>query len=282
MWLQINCLPFANIVVEEESMLSTVIRAAIIIGAGFPLLLVGARLASRSIGKRAGPQAAFIASKAIVYIGSVLIILTILLQLGFNLTAILGAAGVATFAFTFAAQTSLSNLISGLFILWEQPFKVGDMVLINGTRGAVLSIDLLSVKMRTLDNLFVRVPNQSIIQSQVTNITRFPIRRMDVNVGVAYKEDVARILRILREIADANPFALDEPEPVIIFQEFGDSSLKFFMGVWFEKSNFLKLKNSIMQDIKERFDAENIEIPFPHLTLYAGSVTDPFPIKKIS
>jgi small-conductance mechanosensitive channel len=74
---------------------------------------------------------------------------------------------------------------------------------------------------------------------------------------------------------------LDEPEPLVIFLNFGDSALEFLFAVWFVKTDFLKLRNSIMQEIKERFDAEGIEIPFPHRTLYTGSVTEPFPVKVV-
>ncbi len=258
------------------------IRALVVLLIGITIVIACSRLARKWVTKRHTVQGGFIAGKIINYVGVIFVLMTVLLQLGFNLTAVLGAAGVATVAISFAAQTSLSNLISGLFILWEQPFKVGDMILVNNTRGAVLSIDLLSVKLRTLDNLFIRVPNTSIIQSQVTTITRFPIRRMDLNLGVAYKEDVEHVMAVLKDVADKNPYCLDEPSPVVIFNNFGDSALEFFMGMWFERSNFLNLKNSIMADIKKRFDEEGIEIPFPHRSLYTGSVTDPFPIRIVN
>jgi small-conductance mechanosensitive channel len=103
---------------------------------------------------------------------------------------------------------------------------------------------------------------------------------MDLTIGVAYKEDVAKVMQVLKELAAANPLVLDEPTPLIMFDTFGDSSLNFRFGLWFEKSNFLKLRNSIMQEIKARFDAEGIEIPFPHITLYSGSQTAPFPVEQ--
>lgn len=257
-------------------------RALIVLVVGAGLVWIGSRSLGRICKKRHSEQAGFIVSKVVNYVGFLLILLTTMVQLGFNLTTVLGAAGIATLGISIAAQTSLSNLISGLFLLWEQPFKVGDVIMVDGTRGIVLSIDLLSVKMRTLDNLYVRVPNSSIIQTQVTTITRFPIRRMDLNIGVAYKEDIKHVMAVLRDLADKNPFSLDEPEPLILFLDFGDSSLNFLFGLWFEKTNFLKLKNTIMAEIKERFDAEGIEIPFPHRSLYTGSVTDPFPIRIVN
>ena len=198
--------------------------------------------------------------------------------MGFKLTALLGAAGIAGIAIGFASQTSVSNIISGLFLISEKPFEVGDLIKVDDTKGNVLSIDLLSVKLRTLDNQLVRIPNESLIKNQVTNITRFPIRRFDINVGVAYKEDVSRVREVLLDIAKNNPYCLDEPEPLVLFLNFGDSALEFLFAVWFVKTDFFKLRNSVMQDIKERFDAEGIEIPFPHRTLYTGSVTEPFPV----
>lgn len=251
--------------------------AILVIGLGIVLLL--SRLSMRLLKRNFSPHHLLLAQKSILYAGIVLVVCTVLIHLQVNLTAVLGAAGIITVAIGFAAQTSLSNLISGLFLLGERPFEVGDMIIVNGTRGIVLSIDLLSVKLRTLDNLFVRLPNESLIKSEVTTVTRFPIRRMDINIGVAYKEDVGRVIQILKEIADANPNSLNEPVPLVIFKDFGASSLDFLLGVWFEKSKYLDLKNSIMQQIKKRFDDEGIEIAFPHLTVYAGSETEPFPIK---
>jgi small-conductance mechanosensitive channel len=142
----------------------------------------------------------------------------------------------------------------------------------------VQSIELLSTKLRTFDNKYVRIPNETLIKSEVTNITRFPIRRLDILLGVAYKENIGRVVDVLKEIADKNPNCLDEPEPIIVFRSFGDSAQELLFGVWFAKEDFIQLRNSIYQEIKERFDQEGIEIPFPHRTIYTGATTDPFPV----
>lgn len=259
--------------------LNTILYALGILCVGLGIVFLLSRLLTRSLKQRLSPHHLLLAQKSLLYLGIVLVICTVLIHLQVNLTAVLGAAGIATVAIGFAAQTSLSNLISGLFLLGERPFEVGDLIVVGTTRGVVLSIDLLSVKLRTLDNLFVRMPNETLIKAEVTTVTRFPIRRMDINIGVAYKENVANVVRVLKEVADANPNSLTEPEPLVLFKDFGASSLEFLLGVWFEKSKFLDLKNSIMREIKERFDQEGIEIAFPHLTVYAGSETPPFPVK---
>jgi small-conductance mechanosensitive channel len=154
------------------------------------------------------------------------------------------------------------------------------VIKIGTISGTVYSIDLLSIKIKTFDNLLIRIPNQTVISSEVTNITRFPIRRMDFEIGVAYKEDLGKVKSILEQVARENPLCLDEPEPLIVFQRFGSSSIDILFGIWFEKSTFLKVKNSVFQEIKAAFDREGIEIPFPHVSIYTGEDTKPFPLKK--
>jgi small-conductance mechanosensitive channel len=179
-------------------------------------------------------------------------------------TALLGAAGIVGIAVGFASQTSVSNIISGLFLISEKPFAMGDVIKIGGTTGIIQSIDLLSIKIRTFDNLFVRIPNEKILSSEVTNITRFPIRRLDVVFQVDYGQDLGRVHDILAEIARANPWCLDEPEPVIVLSEFKDSGIEVLLGLWFSKSDFLQLKNSIMQDVCRRFADEEVRFAHPN------------------
>jgi small-conductance mechanosensitive channel len=255
-----------------------VLTVGVYVLCAFVLVYTIAFAASRLLLNRQSPHYAQLLRKLVFYIGSTIILVSVLLELGINLTGILATAGVATVAIGFAAQTSLSNLISGLFLIGEKPFQIGDLIRVSEVTGVVESIDLLSIKLRTLDNQFVRIPNESMIKNPVTTITRYPIRRMDLDIGVAYKEDVGRVFDILRDLAHRNPYALDDPEPLILFNTFGDSALQFKFGLWFEKSNFLNLRNSIMRDIKERFEREGIEIPFPHVTLCTGSGTGPFPV----
>lgn len=174
-------------------------------------------------------------------------------------------------ALGFASQTSASNLISGLFLIGEQPFKLGDTIKVGNTTGEVLSIDLLSVKLRTFDNLYVRIPNESLIKSEMTNLTRFPIRRFDLQLGVAYKENIAQVRQLMLQVADNNPLCLDEPAPMFLFLGFGDSALNIQLSVWSKRENFRDLRNSLQEEIKQAFDLAGIEIPFPQRTVHLSS-----------
>ena len=106
--------------------------------------------------------------------------------------------------------------------------------------------------------------------------------KLSEKIGIAYKEDVAKVWQVLLEVADKNPLCLAEPKPLIIFQGFGDSSIDLQYSVWVRRDEYLTLKNEIQMDIKAAFDQQDIEIPFPHRTLYAGSVTDPLPVNIVS
>jgi small-conductance mechanosensitive channel len=262
--------------------LQTLVVVLVVIVAGIVAIKILNTIAGRVTRRYLSQQYKMLVRKGIRYTGSVILLFIVLHLLGVKITALLGAAGIVGIAIGFASQTSMSNLISGLFMISEKPFEIGDVIKMGATVGIVLSIDLLSVKIRTFDNQYIRIPNEKLLGSELTNITRFPIRRMDINLGVAYKTDINHLKSVLQEIAAANPYCLDEPEPLIVFSNFGDSALEFLFGVWFFKTDYLNLKNSVMQEIKERFEREGIEIPFPHLSLYSGSVTDPMPIRIIN
>jgi small-conductance mechanosensitive channel len=212
----------------------------------------------------------------------ILVTISALDNIGIDLSILLGAAGIFTVALGFASQTSASNLISGLFLMIERPFSITDVIRVNDITGEVISIDLLSVKLRTFDNLFVRIPNESMIKSAVTTLTKYPIRRADLIIGIAYKEDIEKVRHILMDIAAKNLICLEEPAPVFIITGFGSSSIDIQFSVWAIRENFLTLRNSMYIEIKNTFDQQGIEIPFPHVSLYAGTATSPFPLSSTS
>jgi len=207
---------------------------------------------------------------------------TTLHQLGFQLGVVLGAAGVLSVAIGFASQTAASNIISGAFLIAEEPFQLGDVIEVDGIIGQVHAIDILSVKLRKFDNTVMRIPNEMLMKTPVLNRTKYPIRRIDFAIGVAYKEDTEVVRRILLEVADANPLVLEEPEPVFIYKGYGDSALELQFSVWSTQESFRELFRFFREEIKAAFDAHGIEIPFPHRSLYTGSVTDPFPIRLVT
>ncbi len=255
-------------------------------GAKFVVGYVVARLArgaiSRLLSAQTDAHQEILARRVIFYLVLGLFGASALAEVGFDLSILLGAAGILTVAIGFASQTSASNVISGLFLLGEKPFVVGDVIRVGSTTGEVLSVDLLSVKLRTFDNLFVRIPNETMIKAEIVNLQRFPIRRYDLQVGVAYREDMRAVREALTAVAEQNPLCLEEPAPLILFQGYGESSLNFQFSVWASQENFLAVRTIIPTEVKEAFDERGIEIPFPQRTLVPSSGGEPFPIRMVN
>lgn len=258
------------------------LRAGILVGLGLLIAPLASRLLARALRPRLGAHLLQLLRRIVFYGILALFLASALRELGFSLAVLMGAAGVLTVAIGFASQTTASNLISGLFLIGERSFEVGQTIRVGQTTGEVLSIDALSVKLRTMDNLLVRIPNETLIRSEVITLTRFPIRRFDLALGVAYKEDLQRVRQVLMKVAEANVHCLDEPAPLFIFTGFGESALNIQFSVWARQESFLTLRNTIAIDIKQAFDAHGIEIPFPHRTIYTGEVTKPMPIRMVA
>jgi len=255
------------------------IRIVFILIIGISSIQMIAFMLRRSLRKQLSPQRMMLITRTVVYTGYTGLVLIVVKEFNYDLTALFGAAGVVGIVIGVASQTSIGNIISGLFLVGEKSFEMGDVVKIGEKTGTVYSIDLLSIKIKTFDNLLIRIPNQSVISSELTNVTRFPIRRLDFQIGVAYKEDLRKVKTVLENVARNNPLCLEEPEPYILFQSFGDSSINITFGVWFEKANYTAVKNSVFIEIKEAFDREGIEIPFPHVSVYAGEASKPIAVQ---
>lgn len=257
---------------------AAVIKAMILILIGLFL----AKIISAAVGKifssRLSPYQYKWLRRLVFYTIFVLFLFAALQHLGFKLNVLLGAAGILTIAIGFASQTSVSNIISGLFLITEKPFVIGDSIKVNNVTGEVLSVDLLSIKIRTVDNTLVRIPNEVFIKSDIINLTKFPIRRFDLQLGIAYKENLGKVKKLLLQIADKNPLCLEEPKPFVMILGFGESAINLQFSVWSTKNNFSDLKNSIQEQVKIDFDEHHIEMPFPQMAISTASVTEPFPV----
>lgn len=203
-------------------------------------------------------------------------------ELGLDVGVLLGAAGLLTVAVGFASQTAASNLISGLFLMVERPFKIGSVVRVSDVQGEVLSIDFMSVSLRTFDNLLVRIPNETMLKSNVVNVTRFPNRRFDLKVGVAYKENLEAVKQLLLDVPKQVPLALVDPPPRLFMLGFGDSSVDLQLSVWAKQDDFFDMANSLYIEVKKALEQAGMEIPFPHVSVYAGEATKPIPVQLAS
>lgn len=251
------------------------LRSLVRAGATLILGLLLARLVSgwleRLLTRHTGKQQALLARRLVFYVMSGVVVVSTLAELGIDMTVLLGAAGVLTVAVGFASQTSASNLISGLFLLGERAFVIDDFIRVGTTMGRVVGIDMLSIKLQTFDNLLVRIPNEMLLKSEFTNLTHFPIRRLDIIVGLAYDTPVPRAIEVLLSVAEAHPHCLDEPQPLVHFLDFADSSLQLRLSTWTSTEHFWELGRLLRADIKAALDAAGLEIPFPQRTLHLAT-----------
>ena len=228
---------------------------------GFLVVNIVTFAVTRTIMRRMSEQSVMVVRKFILYSGLTVIVMIVLAQLGLDLGALLGAAGVAGIAIGIAAQASLSNVVAGMFLISENSFSIGDIIRINDHIGTVLTVDLLSVKIRTFDNTYVRVPNDSLIKTEVTNITRFPIRRLDVSFSVDIEAPVEKVRNTLLSIAEDNPLILDEPDALFMVKHFGPRGVEILFGVWLSRTDYLAVRNGLLSEIQRRFKSEHIAIP---------------------
>lgn len=241
---------------------------------GIPLLKGITYVVELLIKKRVNQQGRMIFNKVVFYTGYIVIFLYVLSLFGVDMKTLMGAAGIFGIAIGFASQTSVSNIISGLFMIGEQPFAVGDIIEVGGNRGTVMSIDLLSIKLRTFNNRLVRIPNENLIKMDVVNITRYPIRRIDITLSVHYDSDLRAVIQKLIDIANANEDILLNPEPLARVEQFGDSGIEVFFGAWVQRENYVDTKNELMLTIREEFKKEGIVIPYPHRTVIINKEDD--------
>ncbi|HEX4339300.1 MAG TPA: mechanosensitive ion channel family protein [Polyangiaceae bacterium] len=208
------------------------------------------RWVRRLVALRGDMQRALLVSRLVTWSFLALGLAGALEEMGFKLNAVLGAAGVLTVAVGFAAQTTLSNLISGFFLFGERPFRVGDLIEVDTLLGEVLSVDMMATTLRTPDNRFVRIPNELVLKTKVTNHTRFPLRRLDLTVALGHHEDFGAVRALLLDVADKNTLCLAEPAPTVFIASMGESSAQVQLWLWTRTDQLQALRASITAEIQ--------------------------------
>ena len=190
-------------------------------------------------------------------------ILVALSQVGISLGPALAGLGVAGFIVGFALQDTLGNFAAGGMILFYRPYDVDDFVEVAGTIGLVKKMTLVSTTINTFDNQTLIIPNSKIWGDVIKNVTAQKTRRVDLEFGVSYSDDVEKTERVLREIVESHEKVLTEPAPNIRLHTLGDSSVNFVVRPWTKTPDYWEVYWDITREVKMRFDREGISIPFP-------------------
>ena len=184
-------------------------------------------------------------------------------QLGIEIGPLLAGLGIAGFVVGFALQDTLSNFASGLMILVYRPYDVGDAIEAGGVIGAVNQMNLVSTMIMTFDNQLLVVPNNKIWGDVIRNITHQETRRIDMTFSIGYSDDIAKAEQVLAEIVASHEKVLEDPAPMIRLHELGDSSINFVVRPWSRTADYWDVYWDVTREVKRRFDAEGISIPFP-------------------
>ena len=198
---------------------------------------------------------------------------TVLAQFGFDVLSIVAGLGIVGIAVGFAAQSTLSNFIAGVTLLIERPFRIGDWVTINGQDGKVVKIALRTTWLRTRDNIFTMIPNDSVASSEIVNFSTEGAIRLNISVGIAYKERAEAARQIIMPILEQHPEVLQVADmmPKVMLSNLGDSSIDLTVQAWIGPDNLdvqPSIKAELLEQIKDALDHAGIEIPFPHLQLF--------------
>lgn len=182
-----------------------------------------------------------------------------------SFAAVIGAAGLGV---ALALQGSLANVAAGVSLALFRPFRVGDVVVLQGFTGVVKDIDLFTTRMDTFENRRIIIPNGKIFGDVIENITYNPVRRVEVPVGVEYSADLDRTRQVLIAAAEAVPGRVNDPAPTVVLNGLGASSVDWLVRVWCPKDDFLKVKDAATREVKGALDRAGIGIPFPQRVVH--------------
>jgi small conductance mechanosensitive channel len=195
-------------------------------------------------------------------------------QVGISLAPMLAGLGVAGFIVGFALQDTLGNFAAGAMILIYRPFDVDDFVEVTGASGLVKKMNLVSTTIATFDNQTLVVPNSKIWGDVIKNVTAQTERRVDLEFGIGYDDDIELAERVLLDVVTSHEKVLKDPEPMIHLHTLGDSSVNFIVRPWTKTENYWSVYWDIMREVKMRFDKEGISIPFPQTDVHLYSNND--------
>ena len=180
-----------------------------------------------------------------------------------KLSALIAAIGITGIVLGFAAQTVVSNFISGVFMYFDRPLQIGDAVKVENVGGVVEDLRILSTRIRSWDGTLVRIPNEKLFNSNIVNLMRYPARRVDVSVGISYDSDVEKALDVIKKTLDDIPLVLAEPEPVVYVDDLADSAVVISIRAWAPSEKWFEVRKEILEKVKKALDGAGIEIPFP-------------------
>ena len=210
-------------------------------------------------------------AKLVWYVIMAFVLVAVLSQFGVQTTSVIAVLGAAGLAIGLALQGTLANVASGVMLLFLRPFNIGDYVDAGGIAGTVVEIGLFNTEIKTSKGLCLIVPNKIIWESPITNFSRNPTRRFDITVGISYGDDVNGATDLLMGLLTGDERILDDPEPLAVVEELGDSAVIINLRAWTWAEDFWAAVWDLKKAIKVEFEVAGYSIPFPQRDIHIVS-----------
>lgn len=243
---------------------------------GLLILVIGIYIAKkgRNISKRlmkrsnVDPSAVGFISQILYFIIIIMVVIAALGRVGVPTNSFVAAIGALGLAVGLSLQNNLSNFASGILILIFKPFKVGDFIEAAGVSGTVDEILIMNTVLYALDNRKIIVPNSKLTSENVSNFSAAENRKMPLTLDISHESDYKKAIEIIKAIFKEEIDIFDDPEPVVVLREFAANSMKIFALPWVKNQNFWAVHGRVMQRIKDEFDENGIEIPYPQTVIH--------------
>jgi small conductance mechanosensitive channel len=194
----------------------------------------------------------------------VFVVIAVLQRFGVQTASLAAVIGAAALAIGLALQGTLGNVASGILIAVLRPYRIDDFVEINGHEGTVIDLDIFFTEIETLDDRRILVPNGEALSNSIVNYCRQGRRRCVMDFGVSYEDDIDHVFNVMRNVVRADPRTMSNPPPWFGVEGLGDSSVNVTARAWIKPEDYLQYRSDMIQRIKEAFDREGVEIPYPH------------------
>jgi small conductance mechanosensitive channel len=269
-FLQLLGLFFNNFVTQTARQAPVILLALIAFIAGVYLARLGKALVQRGLKFRhADPELSLLLGRVVQWGIVIFALLFATQQIGVDITAFLTGLGILGFTLGFALQDISKNFVSGILMLLQKPFSLGDTIEVSGFNGRVLDITLRDTVLLTGDGLRVRIPNGDIFTKPILNFSRLSRRRIELTLGVDYDSDLDEVRRVAYETIKKIPGILDDPAPDIVFESFAEHAIRLRIWYWYDesKTSYPRALDSGISGLKRAFDQARIKIPVPYREL---------------
>jgi small-conductance mechanosensitive channel len=248
--------------------LSEILIALLVLVVGLVLAKIITSYLRRSLKTKLNKDRLELLIKIVYYLLITVTVVWVMSALGIKLSGLLVAGGFLGIIIGFASQSIVGNLVSGIFLTIEHPMKIGNAVNIDGTIGIVEDINIISTRLRTFDGLDIRIPNEKVFTTSITNYVSNIARRFEYSIGVRYEDDAQQAISLIRGFLATEPFVLVNPAPLVFVAKLENSSVNIIVKIWSPVSQWYSLNMRLLWELKKILEENGISVAFPQQVIH--------------